>query len=316
MSVTVKKTAQIAREGLDTFLANQDVITDILTGTPEHDLIEQVLSPNVEALYRAIVAVTDDFFIKTASGVALDNKGADYGLSRVVDTAATGLGRFSGSSGSTVSAGTKIQVPATSNSAAVVYSTDVTGTIQPAASFVDIPITADVAGTIGNTSANTITEFLSGLPAGITSVTNPKRINDGLDRESDESLRQRIYDFYTSLTRGTDFSIEAASRNIGGVLRASFSENTPTAGAGILYIDVGSATATDQIRDAVKAVILGDGSEENRGYLPAGTKIRVIALDTDAFNSAIEVIPTVPVIQRFGIEIHRDESPVSGAVCP
>ncbi len=311
MSVTVKKKSQITREAIDTFLANQNEITDVLPGTPEHDLIEAVFATEGESLYRAVVSATDDFYIRTAAGDALDNRALDYGLTRVLTSAATGLARFTGTTGSTIPAGTKIQVPATSESAAVVYSTDLAATIPPAATTVDVQVTAEVAGTAGNTSANTITEFLSGVPAGITAVTNPQRFNNGTDRESDESLRQAIFDFYTSLTRGTKFSIDFAARRVGGVLRSFFKENTPTAGEGILYHDTGSATVTDQVRDAVKAVIEGDGSEENRGYLPAGTKIRVIALDTDAFNTAIADAPTVPVIQRFDIEIHRDESPVT-----
>ena len=269
MSVTIRKADEITRDAIATFLANQSEITDVLPGTPEHDLIERIFAAGSESLYFAVVSAMDDFYIRTASGDALDKRAADYGLTRIAKSAATGTVRFTGTAGSSVPALTKVQVPATDESAAIVFSTDLAVTIPALGTTVDAPVTAEVAGASGNTSANTVTEFLAGLPSGISAVTNPQRINSGTDRESDDSLRQAIFDFYTSLTRGTVFSIEFDARRVPGVLRSHFLENTPTAGQGVLYLDVGSASASEEVFAAVSAVIMGDGSDVNRGYLPA-----------------------------------------------
>lgn len=308
MAVKILKRSEIARRFIQTFLANQGEIRDVLPLTPEHDLIEAVFAQGSEDLYRALALVQDDFYIKTATGDALDLRADDFGLERAVALAARGEATFTGSAGSTIPAGTRIRRPVVSGSDAVSYTTDVSATIPVAQTQIIIPVTAEIEGTIGNAAPLTITEFSAGAPAGITTVMNAKAFDSGRDRETDDELRQAIYDFFTSLTRGTLQSIEFAARRIGGVFRADFLENTPSAGQGILYLDTGSNTATDNIRDAVKSVILGDGSSENRGYLPAGTKIRVIALTGTAYDDAVEPAVADPTLQRFNIAIYTDEA--------
>lgn len=307
MAVELPKAGEIKRVMLELFLANQSEVTDILPGTPEHDLFE-VYAEQTEGIFRKLAEVQDDFFIETATATALDNRATDFGLTRNVALAATGEVLFTGSPSTVIAAGTRVRRPAVEGSAAVIYVTDVEAKIPAAGSTVLVPATAEEVGIIGNTAATTITEFVSGAPAGITAVTNPEAFDSGRDRESDEELRQRIQDFFTSLTRGTIASIEIAALNVNGVFRAVFQENTPSAGRGILLLDTGSSTATDELRNAVKEIVLGDGSGENQGYLPAGTKIEVNALDSAAFDAAIAPVVSDPNLQLFNLPIYIDEA--------
>ena len=56
------------------------------------------------------------------------------------------------------------------------------------------PIQATEIGTYGNTPANTITQIPVTIP-GITSITNPNSVINGVDNESDDSLRERYYTY-------------------------------------------------------------------------------------------------------------------------
>lgn len=307
--INIRKSSEIAREMFEVFIANQEEIDDILPGTPEHDLIEKGFAETAEELYRAIAISQDDFYINAATGEALDKRAADYdGLTRKAAIAAQGSITVTGSAGSTVPLGTRVRRPPTSGSAAQEYTTDVAATIKPGDTTASIPVTADTEGVVGNAAPNTIVEFVAGFPAGITAVTNPLALDSGTDRESDESLRQAIQDFLDSRARSTVHAIEFEASRVEGVFRAAFLENQPSAGRGRLIIDVGSVTSTDAIVGTVRTVIQGDGSEQNRGYLPAGTKISVETFTGTDFDD--EVAPEVadPALQRFNIPVYIDEA--------
>lgn len=306
MAVELPKAAEIARTGFETFLANQSEITDVLPGTPEHDLVEKVFAEEAEGIFRKLVEVQDDFYIATATADALDNKAADFNLTRKAALAATGEALFTGSTGSTIPKATKIRRPATLESEAVNYTTDVAATIPPAATTILVPITAEETGTVGNTGANTITEFVAGTPAGISAVTNPEALDSGREQESDSELREAIQEFFDSLRRGTIPSIDAAALRVNGVFRASFQENDPSAGRGVLLLDTGSNTVTENIRAEVQGVILGDGSEENQGYLPAGTKIEIEAHSASSFDTETTPVTVDPNLQLFDIPVYTD----------
>lgn len=308
MAVKLPKAAEITRTGLETFLANQSEITDVLPGTPEHDLVEKVFAEEAEGIYRKLVEVQDDFYINTATADALDAKALDYNLTRKEALPAQGEALFTGSTGSTIPKATKIRRPATLASPAATYTTDVAATIPPAETTILVPITAEEAGTVGNTGANTITEFVAGTPAGVTAITNPEALDSGREQESDSELRESVQEFFNSLRRGTVPSIEAATRRVNGVFRAAFQENDPSAGRGTLLLDTGSNTVTENIRAEVQRIILGDGSEENQGYLPAGTKIEIEAHSASSFDAEIAPVEIPPNLQLFNIAVYTDLS--------
>lgn len=307
MAVKLPKAAEITRTALEVFLANQSEITDVLPGTPEHDLIEKVFSEQVEGIFRKLSEVQDDFYIATATASGLNKKATDFSRTRKAALAAKGEAKFTGSAGSSIPKGTRIRRPAVSGSAEAIYSTDVADSIPASAPLdVTIAITAEDAGIIGNTSSGTIIEFVAGAPSGITAVTNPKLLDSGKEKESDEDLRKAIQEFFDSLRRGTVPSIEAAARRVNGVFRAKFLENDPFAGRGVLHLDTGSTTATDALIAEIKKIVLGDGSEANQGFLPAGTKIEVVAEDATTFDASIAVATVTPLLQRFNIPIYAD----------
>ena len=58
--------------------------------------------------------------------------------------------------------------------------------------------------------------------------------------------------------------------------------------------------------NTVRSIIQGDGSEQNRGYLPAGTKISVEAFTGTGFDDEVAATVADPVLQRFNIPVYVD----------
>jgi len=148
-----------------------------------------------------------------------------------------------------INSGTVVRVPSSDLLSAIAFTLDEAGVILDGEVESElIPVTASEAGTIGNVPIGAISSFSSAPFSGAT-VTNPSRVTNGTDNESDQDLRDRIKDTVQTLSRGTPKSI------MSGVLGAT-SENKR----------VVSATMRDATvpTDIVK-VYIDDGT----GFIPS-----------------------------------------------
>lgn len=83
-----------------------------------------------------------------------------------------------------------------------------------------IPIQATEIGTYGNTSANTIIQIPVTIN-GIVSITNLNAVTDGVDNESDDSLRERYYTYLRNpITSNNENAFINWAESIDGVGRA------------------------------------------------------------------------------------------------
>ncbi len=145
-----------------------------------------------------------------------------------------------------VPAGVTVKVPAGDFSAEVSYITDSMATILDGESeVIDIGVTAVTEGANANVPIGSIIEFES-LPFAGAYVTNPSRVTNGKDVESDQELRDRIKSHIQSLSRGTSKSIISGTIGIISnlenkrVISASIIEPTIPADVVRLYIDDGT----------------------------------------------------------------------------
>lgn len=90
---------------------------------------------------------------------------------------------------------------------------------------VEIEIEAVEPGEEGNVASNTITEIASPI-SGVDSVTNPDRTENGLNRETDQELRERYYESVAIGGAATIESIRAALLELPGVIGAEVEHNT------------------------------------------------------------------------------------------
>lgn len=185
----------------------------------------------------------------TSSGPDLDSWMADYGLTRLAATAATGqvtFARFTDTTQAVVpfnapvasSDGTQsfFVTIDTTNSA---YNATLGGYVLPiSTSSINVPVMAVNAGTQGNVLANSITSIGQGI-SGVDTVTNASAFTNGIDAESDAAFRIRFVLYLLSLSKATKTAIGSAIDNVQQGLTYTLTENYTYGGTydpGFFYI--------------------------------------------------------------------------------
>lgn len=156
----------------------------------------------VYSLYVQADWVNRQCFPQTATGEYLDYHAQLRALERKQAEYARGTVRFyddgAGDTERIVPAGTICMTQGN-----VQFATLEDGVLAAGASYVDVPVQAVQAGAAGNVSAGSI-KVLVVAPVGITGCSNPAAMNQGVDRESDEQLRQRILGSFARLPNGVN----------------------------------------------------------------------------------------------------------------
>lgn len=103
---------------------------------------------------------------------------------------------------------------------------------------------------------------------------NPVVISGGTDEESDEERKERFFETINGLTRTTPPGILGAMLKVEGVKSAYLLEWFPSNGWNTIYIDDGSGTIPQALRDELNKVINGDISDPVNypGYRAAGIR--------------------------------------------
>lgn len=196
-------------------------------GTPERKMLDTF----AQALNDSQVdlsALQTSLNVDSKYGSQLDRFLSIFGFSRQVATFATGFVTFSRVTPSTsdirIPANTLVRAPAQTDGNGIV--TDVTFyttfevVLTAGQTSVAAPITAQIAGTIGNQGTNRIVDMIGNPILGITSVTNATPTSNGLDLETDDEYKVRFkntvfrnlagtQDQYLALAISTAFSTRA-----------------------------------------------------------------------------------------------------------
>lgn len=158
-------------------------------------------------------------YVDSAEGAQLDGVAKRIGLTRQPAEKSTGTITITGTSGTTITAGT-LRVGTVSG---VEFDTAEDVTI-PGAGNVDAAIIAVLAGKSGNVQPSTITEIITPL-AGVTAVTNAAATQGGRNVETDYEFYNRYLLSLSSAGASTIDSIRAALLNVSGVRAANVVEN-------------------------------------------------------------------------------------------
>lgn len=192
-----------------------------------------------------------------ATGTWLDYHAADCGLTRRPATPAYGELSIVTEKEVTFPAGFVFSVPSENGAAAIDFETLEETSINGAGT---VEVKAVIAGRSGNVAADSITIMKTPLK-NVTSITNSEEIYGGTEAESDESLRQRIDDFYAGLTSsfvGNNSDYRRWALSVPGVGYAHVApcydgENTVK----IVLADSEGRPAVDKICEAVENKIFG-----------------------------------------------------------
>ena len=206
----------------------------------------------------------------TSSGADLDSWMADFSLTRLPASPASGTVTFSRyNTGATalVPVGTLVKTIDGSQTFAVAADSSVSGWNQQLNGYVlgigvaslDAPVIAQTPGSVGNVLANTITVLAAAL-AGIDYVTNAVAFVNGVDAESDAAFRLRFQNFLASCSRATIASVEYAIGTVQQGLSYVIQENENPLGQFqlgnfVVFIDDGSGYPSNSLLSAVQQAI-------------------------------------------------------------
>ncbi len=204
------QTAEEIRDAIVAELAAQYGISDTNIGALDR-LLAYAVGSELDEMYFQLWRAARSVYIKTATKSTLDKRGSDYSVTRRAATFAVGTVRFTGTNGTGIPNGTIVAAPATPARDKIQFETPSTGAYTiPAAGFLDVPVTAMVAGSESNLADSMITQLETSI-SGVSSITNPAATTLGTDIEDDDTYRERILATIGGLSRGTIPSIIAGA---------------------------------------------------------------------------------------------------------
>ena len=227
-----------------------------------------------------------------ATGRWLDYHAYDCGLERHSATFAFGDLEVTTTEPLTFPQGFIFSVPSENGSAAIDFETLEEHTFDEAGTYT-FRIKAALSGTDSNVKADTITIMKNPL-RGVERITNTTVLTGGTAEEDDDSLRQRIDDFYAGRMAsfvGNKKDYIRWAKEVDGV---GFAHCIPTyAGANtvkVVVTDANGDPANQEILDAVELHIFGTGHDDLERLAPIGiVQYAVVAPTIELINISAEI---------------------------
>jgi len=218
-------------------------------------------------------------YLSTATGTGLDSKAEDYNTYRKQGVASTGTFQFNKLVAATTSIpiarGSTITTIPTPNSTAIQFTTNADATLNIGATSVQVSATCTQVGSIGNLPATTQFLIASSIP-GIDSVTLTADITDGIDTESDDSLRSRAQNAFNGLALGTPAWYQAQVLSIVGITSATVvgQYTTPT-GVGVYVAGPNNTIPSSATIQAAQTLLNGSVPQLDVPYVLAPTALPI-----------------------------------------
>lgn len=228
-----------AGQPVPTFLPNSP--SDLLTSG--HAAVADLLGQNIYNVQQAAYA-------STATGSDLDNKAADYNVTRKLGVAASSqnfqLARNTAATQNVpVPAGTIITTIPTPTIAAVTFTTNSTVILPAGSTSITVSATCTEAGIAGNLQAGTQLLLASSTP-GIDSVSLTADITNGIDQETDDALRTRVLNAISGVAFGSDAWYIQQVTAVTGVDSAYATTNSSQPNVIYIYVAGPNNTVPDQ----------------------------------------------------------------------
>ena len=160
------------------------------------------LAAELSTLWAQVEWTRAQSFPQTAVGESLALHAVARGLTRGSSTAASGLIRFETDMARSV----VLPIPKGTvclNAAGVEFLTTEYAEISAGELFCDVQATAREAGVFGNVPPESVI-FMAHAPVGVVRCFNPGPFQGGTEKESDQSLRERVIATFASLPNGSN----------------------------------------------------------------------------------------------------------------
>lgn len=223
--------------------------------------VEKPVSMELADVYTRIEEILQNGFALTASGIYLDNKVLEQGLTRKAATSASVVVKITGNPGAVISIGDKVA------SDSLVFTVTESKTLD-ASGVAEVMASCDTPGRIGNIPIGAINKFPVTL-SGLVSVTNEAAADGGFDEESDTELRERYFEKVSlPATSGSKYHYVMWAKEVSGVGDAKCLPLWNGNGTvKVVIIDADKGTANPELISAVEQHI-----EESR---PIGASVTV-----------------------------------------
>ena len=265
-----------------------EILDDVtLFDTREGSFARTLISPAAYEIwkgYTALEGVPDMIFITKDSGIYIDKKAADFGITRKPGAKATADITLNGKAGTIVPAG-KVFLTADG----LGYTLDAQAVI-PSGGSISGTVTAQEVGTAYNVSVGQINMQQSPL-SGLTSFSCGEA-SGGVDRETDEQLVARYYDYIRKpATSGNIYQYEQWAESVNGVGQAK-----------IFPLWDGNGTVKVVISDQDYGVASPETVEACRQYIESVRPIGATVTVESAAELKLTVIATVVIDSTTTVE--------------
>lgn len=292
MAFQIREFRSIVAGMINVLRGNQPPINDFNIGSVARSLLEAPAAEIEELYIQYLNGLLESIPVAIYQGFDFDRLPA-RAASGTVEVTLTSVG----DSDLTVLAGTVVYVPGTDKR----YQTTEDLTIPVGELVGEVTVTAETAGSSGNTLANTVTAWVSPPLGGLVTVTNPNAISGGADEESDTDRKSRFVAYIASLSRGTRVAVEYAAglatledgngNVIESVVHVASEEIVP--GRANVYIHNGRGDTSAELVAQAQALIDGywdaDSGNWVPGYRAAGIEVTVSAMGELLLDLEIEV---------------------------
>jgi len=252
----------------------------------------------------------------TSNGADLDSWMADFSLTRLPASPASGtvtFSRFNSSVPALVPVGALARTTDGTQTFAVTEDATAPGWNQAQNGYVigigvanlDVPVVAQTAGIGGNVQAAAITVLASAL-SGIDSVLNAAPFANGMNAESDSALRLRFQSFMASLSRATLAAVGYALTTVQQGLSYTIQENQNPSGAFqlgnfIIVVDDGSGYPSNALLSMVQQAVevIRPVGSTFAVFAPTVTQVNV-SLTITATNGANVILLTPQIVNAIG----------------
>lgn len=250
----------LVADALNALRARGSRVTDVNKGGVFRTLVE-LSAQGVSDLYSLLLSVAPQGFVMHASGRWLDLHCAGMGLTRFPARRARGLvifGRNTPGGNVVIRAGAVVKTGIGSSGRELRYMVEEETILPEGALEVAVPVRAEFEGAAYNVGAGYINRLVTHI-AGIDYVYNPEGwlVEEGVDEEDDESLRQRYLARWDELATGaTRAGYMAWARSVPGVMDVSVDDRFPRGPGTVDVIITGPAGLPSQeLIEAVQAYL-------------------------------------------------------------
>lgn len=249
--------AQLREKATDQLTQSSSRATDFNPGSVVRAVLDSVvffvnfLQVRIKKAYRR-------FLFSTAEGTDLDERAADWQLTRVSAAAATTTIVFmrddAATEDFTIAAGSQVSTEPDTLGSTIDFTLDEELTFASGATTASGTVTCTQTGDVGNVDANTITNITSSIP-GVDSITNPNAVTDGSDDETDQQFRARIPRHILGLKKATKTALEAAAFGVQGIVFVNVKANTPDNGTNTIYVTTAIGDVSTELKTEVKEAV-------------------------------------------------------------